>query len=344
MSTHTKFSEFDVAEQDGQKVVTARPASSADEPVRFDGSIAESGSRDQLEANWEDIIASLAQRHLGGQLTIDDARGVIDRSQAVKALVDGDAERARNEHAAHAVIEYLASKDVLELEDDKVVVLMSSENLENENAFAMLNNWAATLDACVERIQAAIDRVEQNRETLESHLDELDDMTTEQDYAQEKEEIEQEIQAMLAGRQPSELDEDEYKRFQNLRERHARYESLEESVMDGPEMGNGPGGTEQLQNLKTDLEYLKGALQRHSVEFRKYAASKDLTDANAREMVKNFTQVAADIGGATDPAEKMKETSDEEFMEQIRETSEATKDVERAEEATEDATTPVTDQ
>lgn len=335
---HDKFSEFTTTEQNGTTVVTARPTSSADEPVRFDGSVADSGSQDELEANWEDIIASLAQRHLGDQLTIDDGRGVIERSEAVQALVDGDAERARNEHAAHAVIEYLASEGVLELEGDQVVVLMSAENLEDQNAFAMLNNWAATLDACVERIQAAVDRVEQNKETLESHLDELDDMTTEQDYAQEKEEIEQEIKAMLAGRQPSELDEEEYQRFRQLRERHARYESLEESVVDGPDVGKGPDGTQQLQNLKTDLEYLKSALQRHSVEFRKYAASKNLNDADAREMVKNFTQVAADIGGATDPAEKIQETSDEEFMEQITEASEATREVEHAEEATEDAT------
>lgn len=337
-----KFDEFTTTEQNGEKVVTARPANSVDEPVRFDGSIAESGSSEELEANWEDIIASLAQRHLGGQLTIDDGRGVIERSEAVQALVESDAERVKNEHAAHAVIEYLASEDVLELEDDQVVVLMSSENLEDQNAFAMLNNWAATLDACVERIQAAIDRVEQNKETLESHLDQLDDMTTEQDYTQEKEEIEQEIKAMLAGRQPSELDESEYQRFQQLRERHARYESLEESVVDGPEVGEGADGTQQLQNLKTDLEYLKGALQRHGVEFRKYAASKSLNDADAREMVQNFTQVAADIGGATDPAEKMKEQSDEEFMDQIRETSEAAEDVEQAEETT-GGTTTVTD-
>lgn len=332
----SKFSDFTTTEQDGNKVVTAQPANSADEPVRFDGSIAESGSSEELEANWEGIIASLAQQHLGGQLTIDDGQGVMDRDEAVQALVESDAERVKNEHAAHAVIEYLASEDILRLEDDQVVLLISSEDLQDENAYAMLNNWAATLDACVERIDAAVDRVERNKETLEKHVENLEDTTSiQQDYAQKKEEIEQEIKAMLGGRSPSELDEDERQRFTQMRERYHRYESLEESVADGPE-GPEMEGPQMLANLVQELEDVKYALQDHSTKFRTLAVSKDLQDSDAREMVRNFTEVAAQIGGATDPKAKMEEVSDEEFMDQITEVSET---AERTDTVTEDATT-----
>jgi hypothetical protein len=331
-----KFNEFTTTEQGGNKVVTARPANSVDEPVRFDGSIAESGSSEELEANWEGIIASLAQQHLGGRLTIDDGRGVMDREEAVQALVDSDAERVKNEHAAHAVIEYLASEDILRLEDDQVVLLMSSENLQDENAYAMLNNWAATLDACVERIDAAVDRVERNKETLEKHVENLEDTTSiEQDYAQKKEEIEQEIKAMLGGRDPAELDEEERQRFKQMRERYHRYESLEESVAGGPE-GPEMEGPQMLANLVQELEDVKFALQDHSTKFRTLAVSKDLQDSDAREMVQNFTEVAAEIGGATDPKDKMAEMSDEEFMDQISDVSETTEETDIT---TEDATT-----
>ncbi|WP_430505582.1 hypothetical protein [Haloparvum sp. PAK95] len=325
-----KFTEFTTTERNGDKVVTAQPANGVDEPVRFDGSIAESGSSEELEANWEGIIASLAQQHLGGQLTIDDGRGVMDREEAVQALVESDAERVKNQHAAHAVIEYLASEDILRLEDDQVVLLMSSENLQDENAYAMLNNWAATLDACVERIDAAVDRVERNQETLEKHVENLEDTTSiEQDYAQKKEEIEQEIKAMLGGRSPSELEGDERERFKRMRERYHRYESLEESVSGGPK-GPEMEGPQMLAELVEELESVKFALQDHSTKFRTLAVSKNLQDSDAREMVRNFTEVAAEIGGATDPKDKMEEISDEEFMDQISEVSERTEETELA--------------
>lgn len=331
---HERFSEFIKKEQNGTRVVTARPANNADEPVRFDGSIAESGSSEKLEANWEDIIATLAEQHLGGQLTIDDGRGVMDREEAVEALVSSSVERVKNEHAAHAVIEYLASEGILRLEDNKVVLLMSSDDLKDEDAYAMLNNWAATLDACVDRIDAAIDRVERNKKTLEQHVEKLEDTTSiKQNYIQKKEEIEQEIKAMLGGRSPSELDEDERKRFQQMRERYHRYESLEESVTGGPE-GPEMEGPQRLANLVQQLKDIKFALQDHSTQFRTLAVSKDLHDADARQMVDNFTKIASDIGGATNPKDKMEQMSDEEFIDQISQVSDTREETEIATEGT----------
>jgi hypothetical protein len=215
-----KFNEFTTTEQNGNKVITARPANSVDEPVRFDGSIAERGSSDEPEANWEAVVSTLAQSHLGDQLAINDGQGVMDREDAVEALVDADTEQVKNEHAAHAVIEYLADQDVLTLEDDDVVLLMGYEDIRESGSSAMLNNWAAALDTCVERIEAAVNRVEENQETLESHLEQLETPSSvKQDYEQKQAELKQEMQSMLGGKKPSELEGDELEAFERKRER-----------------------------------------------------------------------------------------------------------------------------
>lgn len=312
-----KFSEFTTTEQNGETVVTARPANSVDEPVRFDGSIAERGSSEELEANWEGIVGTLAESHLGEKLTIEDGRGAMDREEAVEALVAADDAHVKNEHAAHAVLEYLAAEDIVQLDGDNVVLLLSYDDIREAGSSAMLNNWAAALDTCVSRIDAAVERVERNRETLEKHVENLEtSQSVQQNYAQKKDELEQEMKAMLGGRKPSELDEAERKRFKRKRSRYHRYEAMQESIESGPGAGD-IDAPEMLSNLKDELIHLKGALGEHSKEFRTIGLVEGIEDSGAREMVENFTNVVAQIGDAMGPEERMNEQDDDEFVEDL---------------------------
>lgn len=312
-----RFTEFTTTEQSGTTFVTAKPASSADEPVRFDAGIAERGSSDELEANWEEIISTLAQSHLGEKLTINKGRGVMDRDEAIQALVESDSDHVKSEHASHAVIEYLAEKDIVTLEDDEVVLLMTYDDIRENGASAMLNNWAAMLDTCIERIDSAVERVEKNRETLEKHVENLEETASvRDDYAEKMQELQQEMKAMLGGRKPSELDEEERQRFQRKRARYHRYEAMEESIEGGAGAGH-MNAPQMLSNLKEELIDLKGALSEHSKEFRTIALYDDLEQDGAREMVENLTDVIAQIGDAMEPKERMEEMSDDEFMDDV---------------------------
>lgn len=335
-----KFNEFEKSERNGTTFITARPRSSADDPVRFDGSIANSGSSEQLRANWEEIVSTLAQAHLGEQLSISDGQGVMDRDEAAKALAESDSEHAKSEHAAHALIEYLAEEDIVQVDGDEVVILMTGEDIEESGTSAMMNNWAATLDACVDRIETAIERVEENRKTLEKHIEKLEDAgSTGVDHQQKRQEIKQEMKALLAGRKPSQLEGDERSEFKRLRERFHRYEALEESEggVEGAEI-NSP---QRLHDLIEDLQSIKEVMVDQSIQYRRTALVDDLQDDGAREMVENFTEVVAKIGSATDPSEKMEETSDDEFMEQISDVGEAAQEATVAAEET--TTTTVRD-
>lgn len=312
-----RFDEFETAEQSGSTFVTAKPASGADEPVRFDASISDRGSTDEPEANWEEIVSTLAESHLGEKLTINDGRGVMDRDEAIEALVDSGSDHVRNEHAAHAVLEYLAHEDILQLEGDSVVLLESYEEIGEEASNAMLNNWAAMLDTCVNRIDAAVERVEQNRQTLEKHVENLESpASVKEDYDQRKKELEQELKALLGGRKPEELGEREKKQFDRKRKRYHRYEAMEESLESG--VGGDPiDAAEMLSNLKIELEDLKRVLGEQSRHFRLVAATQNVRESGAREMVENLTDVVAQIGDVVDPENRMKKESDEEFVEDL---------------------------
>ena len=323
MSTN-RFSEFRQSEQDGTTFVTAIPASGADEKARLDASIAEEGSDEDPEANWERVVGSLARSHLGEALTIDEGRGVMGREQAVEALVAADETDVRNEHAAHAVIEYLAAEDILQIDGDDVVVLLPYEGILEDGSTAMLNNWAATLDACVKRIEAAVERVEQNKQTLEKHFENLaDSRELEEDYRAKADELKQELAAMLGGRNPSELSEEEQRRFEMKRQRFHRYETLAEGA--GNQVGP-TGKPEELAMIVEDLEALKRMLNKQSSEFRVAALTERLSHSGARELLENLTSTVSQLSQATAPEEKMDEMSNDEFAKQVLDISKVERD------------------
>lgn len=322
-----QFTTFEETEYEGTKFVTAKPTSSADEPVRFEATIADEGTdRDDPKANWEPLISTLASQHLGEALTIDGDRGVMSRDEAAQALSNSEFVHeltgSGDEYTAHALIEYLASEDVLQLEDDDVVVLMSYDEITDTGSVAMLNNWAATLDACVERIETAVSRVEQNKETLERHFEDLADSQERQvDHKQKVDEIEQEMAALLGGRMPSELSEQEERRFTRLRRRYHRYETLVESS--GSSITT-TDPTEELAFIVEDLKALKGELQDQSSEFRVAALTERLSHSGAKQLLENLTGTVAQLSQATAPTDKMEEMSNDEFAKQLATYSEST--------------------
>ncbi len=308
---------FEERTENESPVVVARPAGNG-EPVKFDGSVAERGSSDELKANWEPVIEAIARDKLGNELTISDGRGVIDREEAAKALVESGDDLVTSEYAAEALLEYLADPDqgVLELDENgaKVIVLKQFDDIIDADESRMLNNWAATLDTCVGRIEAAVERVTENKETLEKHIENGPDPTeTLQQFKEKKGEIKQEMAALLAGRSPSELPKDKRREFRIMRERYHRYELLAERIEDPI-----PGNAEiRLGRIVDDLESIKEVLMTQSHEFRTVALANGFTKGNAAEMVDNLTGMVATLSEATEPKEKMREQSDDEFASEL---------------------------
>lgn len=320
---HRKFDDFETTERNGRTTVTAIPASGADEKVRFDGAIAEQGSEEDPTANWEEIISVLAERQLGDSMAIDDGRGVMEMEEAADGLVEADIEHsAVNEHAARAMLEYMVERDILRMENGQVVLLMSYEEMQREEKMSMLNNWAATLEACVERIDTAVERVKSNKETLERHFEDLSSSRElEEKYARKADELKQEMQGLLAGRMPSELSEEEKQRFQLKKKRFERYQAFEKSAGGNVAETNAP---EKLGALVDDMESVKELLKDYSQEYRRLALGEQFVESGAQESLESLTNLVTELGDVSESQEEMEQMSNDKFAKEFLDIHEST--------------------
>lgn len=333
MQTFTSFDRTD----DGQYVV-ARPRNRNDEPVRLPARYADRKEDTEEEGHWEELVSELTHHQLGDALAIDDAgQGVISREKAVAAFVDADDDLAHDAHQAEAVIEYLASEDILEVTDDSVVVLKPFEEVYEDEQFAMLNNWAATLDTCIDRIDHARERVKSAQERLEDRQrDTTSTADTRAEVEEEQAEIRQEIQSLLKGRDPSELDDKEYEQFRQLRKRYHVRDSVGDVLED--DLTDGTNKTQRLGTLIQDFELLSKVMETKRDEFRELSLTESLFPESAVEQLDNFTGLVTALSDTLSPEEQMEGQSDEEFLdelfgegeriEQAREDAQAVQDVE----------------
>lgn len=318
-----KYTEF---ETKGDHVV-ARPRSSTDEPVRLPKEVADRRSEQSAEGNWEDVVGQLTRHELGETLTINEAgEGTIDRDLAVEALVDADETYVRGETGASALIDYLADEEIFEIEENEVVVLKSpSEALDDSPK--MLNNWAATLDTSIDRIETAVQRVKDARERLKEHEQDVQsDVNLQSRTSDKKAEIKQEIQSHLAGRDPSELDESEYRRFKQLRKRYHMYESMEKVKEEG-DIAETTGQAQKLGELVEDFETVQATMAEIREEFRELSLQNDLFPQNAVEQLDNFVDIVTGLTDTFAPEDKMEEQSDEEFLDDIMDNTETIEEV-----------------
>lgn len=312
--------EYTTFETKGEHVV-ARPRNSTDEPVRLPKEVADRRGDQSAEGNWEDVVAQLTRHELGETLTLNDAgEGTIDRQTAVDALVDAEETYVRGQTGASALIDYLADEEIFEVDDGNVVVLKSpSEALDNSPK--MLNNWAATLDTSIGRIETAVQRVKDAQKRLKEHEQDVQsDVNLTERTSGKKAEIKQEIQSHLAGRDPSELDESEYERFKQLRKRYHMYESMEKVKEEG-DIAETAGQAQKLGELIEDFETVQATMAEIREDFRELSLQNDLFPQNAVEQLDNFVDIVTGLTDTFAPEDKMDDQSDEEFLDDILESS-----------------------
>ncbi|MEZ3115894.1 hypothetical protein RYH80_08180 [Halobaculum sp. MBLA0147] len=309
-----EFSEF--TEEDG--IVTAIPQSANNEAVRFDASIVERRDEEEI-GNWEELVSELMDYDLGEALEIDeDGQAVIDRDQAVGALLDADESEidASTEWQATAVLEFLDRENVVEVDDaGQVTVLKPLDQIAESDYPRMYNNWAAMFDTCIDRIDYAHDRVEEAKERFENRERETEKRGGNVDPVQRQRELEQKMQNLVGSRSPSELSGEDRERFKQLREQYHFYENLEETK--NTEIGEAGNRAEELGTVMEKFEAMRGVMVEKRESFRELALGEAIFPEDLVELSEQYAGLLSSISGVMEPEEKMEEESDDEFFENL---------------------------
>ncbi|WP_323676786.1 hypothetical protein [Halorubellus sp. PRR65] len=146
---------FEETTVDDIDYVIANPTGNG-EIVRMD---AEWFECEGVEGKWEDAARAVLDAALFGSGTVEDGVVRVARSTAVDALAE-TLDGVRGEPQADALVAYLASVDVWNLDRDDVVVLRDSR--EGSLSGREVLTWAAAVDVCIERIDAVREALEQS--------------------------------------------------------------------------------------------------------------------------------------------------------------------------------------
>lgn len=312
------MNDFESFDTSGDGIVTARPAQPTDDPVRFDGSIAD--RENDIEGNWEEVVGQMMDHDLGEALDIGDAGdAVIDRGDAVEALVEADEAHvdASTEWEAAAVLEFLADEKIVEMEDDSVTILRSFDEIAETEYTAMYNNWAAMFDTCIERIEVAEERVEEARQRFENRREETTS-SADVNPQQRKTELKQEIAQIVGGRSPEELDEGERQRIQNLRKQVYFYQSIEEiRDVDVPNVAD---RVQELAQVMERFAVMRDVMAERRDEFRQLAMGEAVYPEGLIELADQYNEFLSSMSNTFSPADKMEDEDLTEFIEDIDET------------------------
>ena len=330
-----QFTDF---ERDGD-IVTAIPQSNNKEPVRFDATVVER-EEDEI-GNWEELVSELMDYDLGEALAIDeDGEAVINREQAVEALVKADEETVdpTSEWQATAVLDFLDQENVLEADKNgNVTVLKSFGDIADSDYPAMYNNWAAMFDTCIERIEVAEERVEEARERFQNRERETSSSSN-VNPEQRQREIKREIAQVVGDRSQSELDDGERERVENLREQYYFYES-----MIGVKEVDIPDVADRVQKLGQVMERfstMRDIMAERRDDFRRLALSESIYPENLIELAEQYSEFLSSMSNTFSPAEKMEEESLDDFLDDVATTEESIEQVEQTSGAVEQEIIP----
>lgn len=148
----TTFDQFAVTDES----VTAASADGA-EPVTFDAALTD--RHDDGTAGWEPLVADWLDAG-DGSLSFDaDGSATLSIDRVLSATEASSAVAVGDRRGAAAVLAYLAHEDVVGVDGDSVTVLRPFEEVA-ETHTAVYNNWAATLDVLVDRLDVLVSRLE----------------------------------------------------------------------------------------------------------------------------------------------------------------------------------------
>jgi hypothetical protein len=307
---------FETTTVDGIEYVIANPVNETDEMVRME---AEWTEGDDVEGEWERAVSAIIEGDLLGDMDLEDGNGRIDRQTAVETLAAAEDDQGpvvSSERQADALIEYFVEEDILQLEGNQVVLLQDPRN-ENISGRASLN-WAAGIEACIDKIEETKDRVQRAKDKLESKMDDLD--TGSNRIEERIQETGQKLRSLGDGPgvpdDPSELDESEQKRFEQLKRQFIHHKKMRdvdnENLLETVEEG-----TTKLAHQMEMLESAKEALSTKEEEIRIRAVQQREFPQDATNIVDNMGQLATKLAGVGGVEEAVENTSDEELASMV---------------------------
>lgn len=305
--------EFERIESDGQEYVIADPLNQTDEPVRLEARWIEG---DDIEGEWERAIRAIIKTDLLGSMELKEGNGRIDRRQAIETLADASDEKGNivtSEQQAEALLEFFASEDILEQDGGQVVMLRNpSENPDDING-RMILNWAAAIDACVEKISETIDRVNSAKEKLENRMDGLDQESGQID--EHLAETAQELKSLGDGagvpQDPSELPEEERERFRQLKRKLVYHKKMKEADQQNLAEKVESGADRLADNIEM-LKSAKTTLGNKREQVRTQALKKQTFPDEAMNIVDNMGELTTQLAGVGGIEETIDETADHE--------------------------------
>ncbi|SDR44098.1 hypothetical protein [Natronobacterium texcoconense] len=306
--------EFERIESDGREYVIADPVNQTDDPVRLEAEWVEG---DDVEGEWERAVRAIIKTDLLGSMELKEGNGRIDRRQAIETLTEASDEEGdivTSDQQAEALLEFFAHEDILELQGGDVVMLRNpSENAEEVNG-RMILNWAAAIDACVEKISETIDRVDSAKAKLENRIDDLDQDSGKID--EHLEETAQELKSLGDGpgvpEDPSTLPKDEQERFQQLKRKLIYHKKMKEADQENL-ADKVESGTARLADNIEMLESAKTTLANKREQVRTQALKKQTFPDEAMNIVDNMGELTTQLAGVGGFEEELENTEDHEL-------------------------------
>ncbi|SFR45562.1 hypothetical protein SAMN04487947_1640 [Halogeometricum rufum] len=310
------FDSFNRKETEYGTFVIAQPKTTTGdkEPVRLEASIVERNEDEDMVGNWEPVIGEMVGARLGDVLSMDEAGSAsLSRTDVVEAVTESDNTSTTTEWESEALVEFFASENILDVEGKEVTVLSALDDVESTDA-PMINNWAATVDACANRIETAVEQVEKAKERLEERGSDQNRREIIEKNQQKANEYKQEIGALLDGRLPSDLPPEEHERFVDLREKYHTYENnvtaMENEITDATK-------TEQLGDVIEQLEHLQEVLSVKSNEMRELVVQKNTDITGVLDQLDALKNLVSTIGNTVPTETHMQEQSGDEFAEDL---------------------------
>jgi predicted nucleic acid-binding Zn-ribbon protein len=306
---------FEKTTVDGIEYVIANPTGNG-EMVRME---AEWTEGQDVEGKWEDAVRAIIGGDLLGDMNLDGGDGRIDKQDAVETLAaadQGGEPVVASQRQADALIEYFAEEDILRLEGNQVVLLQDPRNEDISGRAAL--NWAAGIDACIEKIEETRDRVKRAKEKLEQKKEDLD--TGPSGIEERIQETGQKLRSLGDGpgvpSDASELSESETKRYRQLKKEfitHKKMKDVESTNL----LETVAEGTAKLGNQMNMLESAKEALSKKEGEIRVRAIQQREFPDDAKNIVDNMSNIATQLAGVGNVDEAVENTSDEDFANMV---------------------------
>lgn len=289
---------FEEIESSDDDYVIATPINENNDPVRLKKDWV---TGDDVEGEWERAIGALIKSDLLGSMELKDGNGRLERRRAVETLSrieDDGGPIVTSEDQAEALIEYFDREGIVELDGGDVLLLRNPDDVEEMNG-RMILNWAAGIDACVEKISETRERVKSAKNKLQDRMEEIDQNPGEID--RKLEETAQELQSLgntqgVPQNPKEELTEQEYSKYKRL-ERNLIYHKKMQDVVGTDLTEKVQEGTERLADSIDKLEAAQSALSQKQGEIRTVALKQQEFPEDAKNIVNNMGELATQLAG-----------------------------------------------